>query len=111
MNSDAKFRMKWPKPLYAYMRFGWLEWLIVLAISAASVAWYAWNAFSLLARGSIFVLGARFGSPSRWAKSETEPLAVVVWSSIDLVWLLAATFCLIAASRWLAQFWIGFRSS
>lgn len=111
MNFDAKSRRQWPEPLYAYLRFGWIEWLGVLAISAASIAWCAWNAFSLLARGSVFVLGGRYGSPSRWANFETEPLAVLAWSSIDLVWLVAATLCLIAAGRWLARFIrLGFRS-
>jgi hypothetical protein len=112
MSSDEKLGLRWPDILYAYLRYGWVEWLAVLAVSSASIAWCGVNFLSLAARGSVFVIGGRYGSPDHWAKFEVEPLWVIAWSTIDLIWLLASSFGFVAAALWLGrQIGKHFRSS
>ncbi len=103
MSSATEAKLRWPDILYAYLRYGWGEWSAILTVSAASIVWCVWN-FVLLARsGSVFVLGGRYGGPNHWATFTAEPLAVVAWTAIDLMWLLASMLAFSVSALWVQR--------
>jgi hypothetical protein len=80
-----------------------MGWLAIVAVSTASLAWTGWNLVSLMTKRSVFVLTGRFGQePNHWTRLEVEPIWVVLWAAIDLLWFGVAASLLVAAVSWIA---------